>query len=378
MVHNFYQIGGGEDTVFRNEVQLLRDHGVEVTTYTKDNMSLKKSRLQLLLMPFTTLWSISTYRDVKRLIRENNIQVVHCHNTFPLISPSVYYAAWKCGVPVVQTIHNFRFVCPCGTLFRDGHICEECLQGSLKPAEKYGCYRNSKLQTAVVTAMLRLHRKLGTYRKLNYIFLTDFNKDKIAAQLAPKGKLFVKPNFVYAPERVSEVSVNKNRFIFVGRLDAYKGTRFVLETFQKHPEWELYAFGIGDLQQWAEAAAQKCTNIHLMGFCPQEKIWGIWQSSCALIFASEGYEGFPMTIAESFSLGVPVLTTRLGNQGSIVKASVTGELFALHNSTEFEQGIHMIQTHREHYADGLQNAAAQYAPQVNFVQLMRIYEQLAY
>ncbi len=122
MVHNFYQIGGGEHTVFANEVSLLRDHGNEVTEYTRTNDELKASRIKLLLMPFTTVWSFKTYREVRRIIREKDIEIVHCHNTFPLISPSVYYAARSLGVPVVQTVHNFRFLCPNGLFFCNGKI----------------------------------------------------------------------------------------------------------------------------------------------------------------------------------------------------------------------------------------------------------------
>ena len=169
MVHNFYQIGGGEHTVFTNEVAMLRRHGHEVVEYTRKNDELKSSKLKLLLSPLTTLWSWKSYREVKRLIRSERIDVVHCHNTFPLISPSVYYAAKKCKVPVFQTIHNFRILCPAGVFFRDGRICEACREnGSFKQAMRCRCYRDSKLQTLVVVAMLKLHRALGTYRKINY------------------------------------------------------------------------------------------------------------------------------------------------------------------------------------------------------------------
>ena len=117
MVHNFYQIGGGEHTVFRNEVELLRENGHEVVEYTRSNDELKTSKLKLFLMPFTTTWSWKTYWEVQAIIKKEKIDIVHCHNTFPLISPSVYYAACNLKIPVVQTIHNFRLLCPNGALF---------------------------------------------------------------------------------------------------------------------------------------------------------------------------------------------------------------------------------------------------------------------
>ena len=143
MVHNFYQIGGGEHTVYKNEVNMLRENGHEVVEYTRSNDELKQSKLKFLLLPFTTIWSIKTYREVKKIIKEQNIEIVHCHNTFPLISPSVYYAARKKKVPVVQTIHNFRFLCPGAIFYRDGRICEECREKqNFKSALKHKCYRN--------------------------------------------------------------------------------------------------------------------------------------------------------------------------------------------------------------------------------------------
>ena len=197
VVHNYYQIGGGEHTVFENEVKLLRQNGHEVITYTRDNAELKVSKLKLALAPFSAIWSFKTYREVSAILRQENIDVVHCHNTFPLISPSVYYAAWKTGVPVVQTIHNYRFLCPNGLFYRNGKICEDCLRKGLYCALSHGCYRNSRIQTLPVVLMLAVHRLLGTYQRLNYIFLTDFTKRFFVKKFRLKEEqMFIKPNFI--------------------------------------------------------------------------------------------------------------------------------------------------------------------------------------
>ena len=173
-VHNFYQIGGGEHTVFENEKRLLEENGHTVVTYTRDNSELKTSMVKKLMLPLTTIFSVKTYFETKQIIKKENIDIVHCHNTFPLISPAIYYAAKRCNVPVIQTIHNFRFLCPNALFYREGCVCEECLQKGVFNAVKYGCYRNSKVQTLVVSMMLFMHRILGTYQKINYIFLTEF------------------------------------------------------------------------------------------------------------------------------------------------------------------------------------------------------------
>ena len=129
IVHNYYQIPGGEDTVVANEKKMLEKHGHKVTLYSRNNAELKKMpRLRKIFLPITTVFNPRTYRDIKKLIKQENIEVVHVHNTLNLVSPAVYYAARRMKVPVVQTIHNFRLLCPGATFYRDGHICEDCVE----------------------------------------------------------------------------------------------------------------------------------------------------------------------------------------------------------------------------------------------------------
>lgn len=198
-VHNYYQIPGGEDTVVENEKRLLEEHGHTVIQYTRHNKELKEfSKFRKLLLPFSTIFNPRTYRDVKKILREQKIDVVHVHNTLILISPAVYYAALKCKVPVVQTVHNFRLLCPGATFYRDGHICEECVEKGLGCAIKHSCYRGSKVQTLVCVFSTWFHRLTGVYGKLNYICLTEFNKEKLLQlnQIKPE-RVFVKPNFTF-------------------------------------------------------------------------------------------------------------------------------------------------------------------------------------
>ncbi len=129
IVHNYYQVPGGEDTVVNNEKHLLEANGHNVVLYTRNNSEIKNiSKLKKILLPFSALFSMRTYFEVRQIIKENNIDVVHVHNTLTLVSPSVYYSALSCKVPVVQTIHNFRLMCPGATLYRNGHICEDCVK----------------------------------------------------------------------------------------------------------------------------------------------------------------------------------------------------------------------------------------------------------
>ena len=180
LVHNYYKIPGGEDTVVNNEKRLLEENGHCVFLYTRSNKEMEDiSALQKLFLPFSSIFSLRTYKEIRKFIQKENIDLVHVHNTLTLISPSVYYAAFSCGVPVVQTMHNFRLLCPAATFVRNGRICEDCVDQGLGCAVRYGCYRGSREQTLVNAAILKLHRMLGTYRKLFYICLTEFNKEKL-------------------------------------------------------------------------------------------------------------------------------------------------------------------------------------------------------
>ena len=196
-IHNFYQIPGGEDVVVRNEKRLLEEHGHKVYTYYRSNSELNEKGIAgKLLLPFTAVFSLKTYREVKRLIRENNIDIVHVHNTLTMVSPSVFYAAFRCRVPVVQTLHNFRMLCPAGSFFRDNVICEECVAHGMHCAIRHKCYRNSKLQSFVSAAILQIHRFVGTYRKVNFICLTEFNRKKLLESLDTRREI-VKADRVY-------------------------------------------------------------------------------------------------------------------------------------------------------------------------------------
>lgn len=376
MVHNYYQQGGGEHTVFENEVRMLRQNGVEVFTYTRDNADLKRKPWKLLLLPFSTIWSFSSHRAVKRLIREKQIDLVHCHNTFPQISPSVYYAAWSCGVPVVQTVHNFRFVCPNGLCFRRERICEECLEGGLKKALAHGCYRGSRLQTLPVVLMLAIHRKLGTYRKLPCIFLTEFSRQKIAAFLdMPAGNTFVRGNFVEAGS-CPAAAAEKNKFVYAGRLDSYKGVAWMLERFSRRPDLHLVVFGDGKLMDTAQDFAARCPNIELRGQCSREEVARELNSAEALVFPSLLYEGFPMIIAESFACGVPVLCSNIGNGAQLVRQTEGGVLCEPESETSFEQAVQMLVQNRETFAVNARRAAEQWGENPSWKQLKIIYEEI--
>ncbi|MBR1455478.1 MAG: glycosyltransferase family 4 protein [Lachnospiraceae bacterium] len=311
LVHNFYQKPGGEDTVFYNEKKLLEDNGHKVITYTRDNKEiLNQSVFKKLLLPFVVIFNFKTYFDVKRAIKDNEIDIVHVHNTLSLVSPSVFYAAISMKVPVVQTLHNFRMQCPNGLFYRDDHICEDCVNRGLICALKHKCYRNSFFQTLAIVLMLKIHRFTGIYNKVNFICLTEFNKGKLLLinnkkQIIDEYKVFVKPNFVFDEpiNNSNDYKVKndngKGYYLYVGRLDKIKGIDVVLEAFSRMPDKELHVIGSGGEEYIKKYSKHK--NIKFLGQLTHDEVMiEMGEGGRAIIFASKWYECMPMTIIEAF------------------------------------------------------------------------------
>ena len=358
MVHNYYQIPGGEDTVVVNEKKLLEDNGHEVVLYTRNNSELKEmGKLKKLLLPITTVFNLRTYREVRKLIKEQHIDIVHVHNTLNLVSPAVYYAALSMKTPVVQTVHNFRLLCPGATFYRDGHICEDCVEHGLKCAVKHSCYRGSKLQTLACVISTKIHRMTGVYGKINYICLTEFNKERLLTlkQIKPE-RVFIKPNFTYnsdpkiiAGAKVSDAD-RKNQFVYVGRLDQLKGIEILFNAWKllerNKIDYQLIVCGTGPMEDWCREFIEDndLKTIEMMGLVPNEKARDIIAASMALILPTQWYEGFPMTLAEAYSVGTPMIVSDLGNAGSQVEDGVTGFKFQHYSPEALAEAVEKMNT----------------------------------
>lgn len=377
MVHNFYQIGGGEHTVFKNEVDLLRQHGHEVIEYTRNNNELKQNKLKLVLLPFITIWSWKTYNDIRGIIKENHIDVVHCHNTFPLISPSVYYAARSMKVPVIQTIHNFRLLCPNGSFFCDGKICEICNKtGSFRSALQNNCYRNSKIQTLVLVAMLKFHRWIGTYQKISYIFLTKFNREKFSKLIDVNSEqVFIKPNFVKESNCFVN-AVEKKTFVYAGRLEINKGIPSLIEMWKTLPEdFVLHIFGSGTMEEHIKKEIKNNKNISFFGFRPQKEVFEDYRNAVAVIIPSECYETFGMGIPECFSMKLPVICTDIGNPGEMVKESKGGLVYPIGNISKFQVVVkEMIEMRQVYSENAYQYYLNNLTDEKNYKELVEIYD----
>ena len=387
-VHNFYQIPGGEDVVVRNEKKLLEEHGHEVFEYYRSNEEIKKGgKLKKILLPFTAVFSLKTYREVTKLIREKKIDIVHVHNTLTMVSPSVFYAAFHCKVPVVQTLHNFRMLCPAGSFFRDNRICEECVEQGMKCAVKHKCYRNSTAQTIVSAMILKIHRALGTYRKVNFICLTEFNRQKILESLRGKNvidekHLYIKPNFTFAEGVTPDDETEKeDYFLFAGRIESLKGIDIAVKAFEQLPDEKLYVAGTGPMMNEMKdyVASHQMKNVEFLGFLQKKEMKEKFYHAKAVIMSSQCYEAFAMTIAEAYSYGVPVVAGRVGNMDGMVKEGITGVKFTYNSSDDLAEKIREFD--RLNLSELKENARNFYEtrlrPEDNYQKLLKIYEDIS-
>jgi glycosyltransferase involved in cell wall biosynthesis len=234
VVHNFYQQPGGEDQVFRDEAELLRQHGQDLLTLEFHNDAIAEMGVAgRLALARKTIWNKDSYKRIFQSCQSFRPQVVHFHNTFPLVSPAGYAAARDAGAAVVQTLHNYRLICPVATLFRQGRVCEQCVGRTVPwPGVVHKCYRDSRSASAVTASMLAWHKRRGTYANAvdRYIALTEFARAKLIQGGLPAAKLLIKPNFV--PD-LAQGTGNGDFVLFVGRLVPEKGIATLLSAWSQ-------------------------------------------------------------------------------------------------------------------------------------------------
>ena len=377
LVHNFYQRAGGEDQVFAAEADLLESRNQEVVRYSVHNDRLTGQRK--VSMASSTVWNGTAYRELRTLIRRERPQVVHFHNTFPLISPAAYYAARVESVPVVQTLHNYRLICPNALFLRKGKVCESCLGKKVPwPGVVHACYRNSRSASGAVAAMLTAHRAMGTWTGAVdvYIALTEFARQKFIQGGLPEERIVVKPNFLYSDPGPGDG--NGGFALFVGRLSREKGMETLL------PAWKnvgksvtLKIVGDGPLAPEVMSASGRFRGIEWLGIQPKARVLELMKEARFLVFPSVWYEGFPMVFAESYAAGLPVIASNLGSMSSLVDHGRTGLHFKPGNPGNLIAQVKWALEHPAELArmrrEARKEFEAKYTAEKNYSRLMEIY-----
>ncbi|WP_271252866.1 glycosyltransferase [Pseudanabaena sp. Chao 1811] len=343
-VHNYYQQPGGEEQIFATESALLESHGHEVTRYTLNNDEIATTNP--LILAKKTLWNGKVYRDLRSLIRKVKPQVAHFHNTFPLISPSAYYAAKDEGVAVVQTLHNYRLLCPNALFFREGRVCEDCLGKVPLPAIVHGCYRGSRSASAMTAATTSFHSSIGTWSKAVDVFIvySQFAMDKFIQGGIPAEKLAFKTNFLHpAPEPDQG---DGGYGLFVGRLSVEKGLGVMLDAWRKlDNKIPLKILGDGPMSGLVTEAAKEMPEIEWLGRRPLEEVYEIVGKAAFLVFPSEWYETFGRVAIEAFAKGTPVVASNIGAIAELIEHGRNGLLFRPSDPTDLAAKINWLLEH---------------------------------
>jgi glycosyltransferase involved in cell wall biosynthesis len=382
LVHNTYQWPGGEDVIVKQEQDLLRSAGHHVVEYRRSNHEIVNGTLiRQIAMAQQAVWSNDTFKDFRALLQREKPDVVHVHNTFIMISPSIYWACAEENVPVVQTLHNFRLFCPPSNFLRDGKICEECIEHSLLRSVAYGCYHGSRIATGAAALVLATHRLAGTWtHKIDrYIAVSRFARRKFEQAGLPSEKLVVKPHFVYPDP--SPRTCPGDYALFVGRFTSEKGLPTLLNAWKtiKTPV-PLVIVGDGPLRESLEAQAAQSSHSRVIfrGYLSRDETLATVKGAKILLCASECYEQGPATVLEAYACGVPVIAPALGPMDEVVEDGRTGLLFRAGNPADLAEKIAWALRHDEQLKSMGRSARskyeADYSGEKNYNKLMEIYE----
>jgi len=376
VIHNFYKSSGGEDRVFENEVDVLRRHGHTVSEFTMHNDDV--DALSRLRLAKETVWSRQSYESLLDFFRHNCTDVAHFHNTFPLISPAGYYAAKEAGAAVVQTLHNYRLVCPSGQFLRAGRVCEDCLGRTFSwPSVAHACYRGERGATAVIASMSAFHWVRGTWTNQvdRYIALSTFARDRFIAGGLPADSLVVKPNFTSTSANTVTMP-RQLRALYVGRLSAEKGINTLLQAWNEL-ETPIDIIGTGPLMESVQRA--NLPSVHVKGHVDSDEVAKAMAIACFLVIPSVWYEGFPMVIVEALAAGLPIIASKLGAMAEIVEDGVTGLHFEAGNASDLASKVRWAADHRDemlHMGERARRAfQTRYSESIGYANLISIYKE---
>ena len=377
LVHNKYIQPGGEDSVFETEKQVLLAHGHKVVEFLEENEHLVGTNGIAAAAPL--FWSVAQGRAISAFIDKHQPDLVHVHNLYYRIGPVLYYVCKRKGLPVVQTLHNFRIGCINARLSRNGAPCERCLNRHFRwPGISMACFQGSILKSTALTVAMDLHGALGTWRRQVdvYVVLSEFAATKHIASGIPRSKIVIKPNSLSANP---DIGAGDGRYcLFVGRLDRDKGIEVLLDSVDALPPGtELRVVGIGPMADLVEAACRQRPRLRWLGAQPREEVIRLMQGAQLLLFPTLAYENFPVVIAEAFATGLPIVASDLGATRELVQDGVTGALFQAGSAHHLAAAVARLLGDPTLLARMRRAARAEYerkyTPDRCYAHLMRIY-----
>jgi len=375
--HNYYQIPGGEDNVFKNESFLLEQRGHQVFHYIKDNKIITQKNF--LRLAFDTIFNRKVYNELKNILEEIQPDIVHFHNTFPLISPSAYYAVKKLRIPVIQTLHNYRLLCINGYLYREGAVCELCIRKKFKwPGLLYKCYRDNIFASFAVVLMLFIHNILKTWGKVDqFIVLSQFEKSKFIQSGFPENKITIKYNSY--KKACKHAKASDKYILYSGRLSEEKGIFTLLDSLKYTKNIQLKISGTSiifdEIQN--KISSNSLQNVHILGQLSYGDNLQILSQAYILIYPSHLFEAMSLSIIEAFANGIPVIASNHGSMAELVTHNETGLLFETGNPKDLAKKINWANNHPKEIKEMGKNAKIEfyrkYTEEISYQKLMTIY-----
>lgn len=379
-IHNQYQQHGGEDVALELESNLLKEmgHEVEVVLFSNDGPSGTSGALR---SGMNAVYNAGAAKKVRKAIQLFKPDIVHAHNWFFTASPSIFHAASKEGVPVIMTIHNYRFICANALLLRNDRPCELCVNKTW-PMDgiRYKCYRNSASQSALVTAITGIHKSLHTWQRKvnNYIVLTPFAKSRLVGssfRVNPE-RMIIKPNFI--PDPGQGLLPREDFFLFAGRLSTAKGVHVMLKAFAGMPSAKLVVAGEGPEKDMLMQEHANTSNITFAGRQSRAELLEMMKRCKAVIFPSLWYEGLPFIILEAFATGTPLIASRLGTMAEVITHRFNGLHFSPGDAEELKNAVKTIEQSgpdvEQLYGNARQTYLEKYHPGIHYRSIMSIYE----
>lgn len=380
LIHNKYKQAGGEDAIFEMEKSLLEGNNHQVKAVVFDNAEIDNLS-KTLKLSYQLVYNKKSKAIIEDAIIQFKPDVIHVHNFFYLASPSIFFAAHQANIPIIVTLHNYRLICSGSLLMRNDKPCELCTN-QMFPLHgiKYGCHRDSRVQTAQLTLATGIHKFLRTWstKVTEYICLTNFAKAKFthsSLQLRPEN-IVVKPNSV-DDIKPSDFSERDNFFLFIGRLSQEKGIEVLLKAFA-NSNHVIEIIGDGPLRHLVVEAALQNPSIKYSGYQDKTVVYNRLRKSKALIVPSICYENLPTAILEAFAAGTPVIISDIGNLNEIVSNNYNGIHFKTNNANDLIRVVASVAANPQEFQPLYKNARrtfeSNYTHEINYSNLMRIYQ----
>lgn len=380
LVHNYYQYWGGEDTYFESLKKLLKRKGHTVITYTKTSKDIK-TIFDKIKVAIGMFWNQETKKELTYIIKKNKPDVAHFHNVYPIISPTAYWICKKYRVPIIQHIHNYRLICPSGTLYRAGEICKLCV-GRKFPLYSiiYGCYHRSRLASLFFSLSFFFHQLINSFQLIDkFIFPSDFSKDYCQKYLSIlKEKTAVVRYFASSDTKYKKTK-KENYFLYVGRLTEEKGTLSLLDIISKLPHIKLVVVGNGPLRERI-LSYKSNSNIVYKNFLTRKKIYSIMKKALCVIIPSKWYETGPIVLIESLLNGTPVLVPHIGAFLEQIIEKKTGFFFKPFDLIDLKNKLLLLWKKKSNLIKMSEKARRlyrnNYTEEIHYKNIMNVYQSL--